>query len=107
MSIISILIIVLSGLNDLIDLTVAAVFPGINEMITFMFSTMIAMLVFLDLLQKKLSGDKDIWKVLFKRLLTLVGADVLESIPFVNLLPFQTGGAVIMGMIRTKTAPPK
>jgi len=33
----------------------------------------------------------------------LTGADFLESAPFLDLLPFQTGGGVIMGMIGMKS----
>jgi len=58
MSLISIFIIILSALNDIMDLSVIATFPGINEVLTFMTTTGIVMLTFLDILNRILSGER-------------------------------------------------
>ncbi|MBP9751942.1 MAG: hypothetical protein KBD19_03715 [Candidatus Moranbacteria bacterium] len=104
MGILPILVIVFSALNDILDFA-TAYFPGINEVITFMFASIIGMLVFFEALQKKLANEKGIGKMVAKKLLTLLAASLAESFPVFGLLPFQTIGAVVMGII--KTAPQK
>jgi hypothetical protein len=99
MGILPILVIVFSALNDILDFA-TAYFPGINEVITFMFATIIGILVFFEALQKKLRNEKGIGRMIMKKLLTLVAASLVESLPVFGLLPFQTIGAVFMGMIR-------
>ena len=99
MGILPIFVIVVSALNDILDFA-TAYFPGINEVITFMFDTVIGILVFFEVLKRKLSGESGITKMAVKKLLALFAASLAESLPVFGLLPFQTIGAVVMGMIR-------
>lgn len=99
MSILPILVVVFSALNDILDFA-TAYFPGINEVITFMFATIIGILVFFEALQRKLANEKGIGKMVAKKLLTLLMASLAESLPVFGLLPFQTIGAVTMGIIK-------
>jgi len=99
MAILPIFIIVVSALNDILDFATAW-WPGINEVITFMFASVIGMLTFLEALQRKLAGEKGIGKMILKKVLTLTAASLAESLPILGLLPFQTIGAVVMAMIK-------
>lgn len=99
MGILPLLVIVFSALNDIFDF-VTAYFPGINEMITFMFATIIGILVFFEALQKKLRNEGGIGGMVAKKILTLIAASFAESLPVFGLLPFQTIGAVFMAMIK-------
>lgn len=99
MGILPILVIVFSALNDILDFA-TAYFPGINEVITFMFASVIGMLVFFEALQKKLQNEGGIGKMVVKKILVLAVASLTESLPIFGLLPFQTIGAVAMAMIR-------
>ena len=105
MGILPIFVIVISALNDILDFA-TAYFPGINEVITFMFASVIGMLTFLEALQKKLSGMdmKSVMKMVVKKYIILFVASLVESFPVFGLLPFQTIGAVAMGMIVAKVA---
>jgi len=99
MGILPILVIVVSAMNDILDFA-TAYFPGINEVITFMFATIIGMLTFLEALGKKLRNETGVGKMVVKKLLTLFIASLAESLPVFGLLPFQTVGAVFMAMIK-------
>lgn len=100
MGILPIFVIIVSALNDILDFA-TGYFPGINEVITFMFASVIGMLVFFETLQRKLSGEKGVTKMVIKKVLALVVASLVESLPVFGLLPFQTIGAVVMGMVKS------
>lgn len=104
MGILPILVIVFSALNDILDFATGWI-PGVNEVITSMFASIIGILVFFEALQKKLANEKGIGKMVMKKLLALLAASLVESLPIFGILPFQTVGAVVMGII--KTAPQK
>jgi hypothetical protein len=99
MGILPILVIVFSALNDILDFATGWI-PGVNEVITFMFASIIGMLVFFEALQKKLANEKGIGKMVMKKLLALLAASLVESLPIFGILPFQTIGAVVMGIIK-------
>jgi hypothetical protein len=99
MAILPILVIVFSALNDILDFATAW-FPGVNEVITFMFATIIGILVFFEALQKKIRNEGGIGKMVMKKILILLAASLTESLPIFGLLPFQTIGAVAMAMIK-------
>jgi hypothetical protein len=99
MGILPILVIVFSALNDILDFATAW-FPGLNEVITFIFATIIGILVFFEALQKKLANEKGVGKMVTKKMITLLAASLVESLPMFGLLPFHTIGAVFMAIIK-------
>lgn len=99
MGILPILVIVVQALNGVLDFA-TAYFPGINEAMTFIFSTTAGILVALEALQMKLQGRIGVGKMVMKKLLVLLAASIVESLPVFGLLPFETIGAVFMAMIK-------
>jgi hypothetical protein len=94
MGILPIFIIIVSAMNDILDF-VTAFFPGINEVMSFIFNVIIGILVFFEAMQKKLQGQNGIGKMVMKRILVLLITAIAE-LPIIGLLPFQTIGAVVM-----------
>lgn len=102
MDILPILIVIVSVLNDVLDF-VTGYFPGVNEVITMIFDMIIGMLIFFEFIQRRIKREKNLSGMIVKKILTLLVASLAESLPVFDLLPFQTIGAVFMGMIRPGT----
>lgn len=102
MGVLPILVIVVSVLNDILDFA-TGYFPGVNEVITAVFDMIIGALIFFEFIQRKIKKEKNLGWMIIKKILTLLVASLAESFPVFGLLPFQTIGAVVMGMIRPGT----
>lgn len=97
MGIIPIFIIIVSALNDILDF-VTAFFPGVNEVISFIFNAIIGMLVFIESLKRKIAGQGNIGRMIMKRIVVLLVTALME-LPIIGLLPWQSIGAVVMGFM--------